>query len=345
MELQRPEWIGKRMIGRRIGCLLLLAAGFYFIMLYDFPGLRFLLCCTICLPLASLFLLAPKAFLCRVSISAEQSFVTRGEIVRILLRVENKGIFPISRLRMRIRWKPPGEREIKVKKWVYGLGRGGEEVILELSASHCGEAAFSVVKAGICDYLGLFLLPVKAASSVKFCITPVITPLIGNDQELLELFSRNTGQEQEGDVALREYRWGDSMHKVYWKLAAKLEELQVREAERSESVTLYLKHTELFKANGETWDRYLDRACSFLYFFAEENKDYLLKPEVIWHQRHGYWKYKIDNIEALQSWVCALLTQEEAGIPVSEEEVVFLEQGCHLDEDCKVYFGEQCVYE
>ena len=324
---------------------MLLVMGIYFIMLYDFPGLRFLLCCTICLPLASLVLLVPKAFLCKVSMGAEQTFVTRGEIVRINIKVENRGVFPISRLRMRIRWNPPGEREMTVKKWVYGFGRGYEEVTLELSASHCGEASFSIVKAGICDYLGIFLLPVKAANSAKFCVTPVITPIIGEDKELLEVFSRITEGKQEGDVALREYRWGDSMQKVYWKLAAKLEELQVREVERNHSVVLYLKYSELFKSRGREWDQYLDRACSLLYFLAEEHKDIGMKPEVVWHHKDGCWKCEIDNVETLQHWVCALLTQEEVGIPVPEEEIPFLEQGCHLDEDCKVYFGEQCVYE
>ena len=333
------------MIGRRIGYLLLLAAGIYFIMLYDFQGLRFLICCAICLPLASLLMLVPKAFLCRVEVDANQSSVTRGETVNIRIKVENKGLFPVSRVRMAIRWKASGEKEITVKKWLYGFGRGCEEVALELSAPHCGEAQIAVTKAGICDYFGIFNLPVKRAGAVKFCITPVITPIAQDEIEVSAFYAKAMHGGQEGDVTLREYQPGDSMQRVYWKLAAKVEDLQVRELEQNDSITLYLKYSDTFREQAEKWDQYLDMACSLLCFLAEESKALRMKPEVVWQQNNGYWKCEIDGIEALQGWICALLLQEENGLSIAEEEIFFLEQGCHLKEDCKLYLGEQCVYE
>ena len=69
-------------------------------MLYDFQGLRFLFCCVICLPLASLLLLVPKAFLCRVDADVKESSVTRGETVYIRITMENKGLLPVPRLQI-----------------------------------------------------------------------------------------------------------------------------------------------------------------------------------------------------------------------------------------------------
>ncbi len=333
------------MIGRRIGYLLLLATGVYFIMLYDFQGLRFLLCCVICLPLASLLMLVPKAFLCRVAVGAQESFVTRGNTANIRIIVENKGLLPVSRVRMAIRWKASGEKEITVRKWLYGFGRGRNEVVLEFFASHCGEAQIVITKAGICDYFGIFMLPVKRVGTVKFCITPIITPIVPDEIEASAFYVKASNGEQEGDVTLREYQPGDNLQRVYWKLAAKIEDLQVRELEQNDSITLYLNYSDAFREQADKWDQYLDMASSVLCFLEEESAALRNKLVVVWKQGNGYRKCEIDSIEALQGWVCALLQQKEIGLLIAEEEIFFLEQGCHLKEDCKLYLGEQCVYE
>lgn len=331
------------MTGRRLGCLVLLATGVYFMMLYDFQGLRFLFCCVICLPLASLLLLVPKAFLCRVDADVKESSVTRGETVYIRITMENKGLLPVPRLRMAIRWKASGEKEITVKRWLYGFGRGKEEIALEVSASHCGEAELTITKAGVCDYLGIFILPVRKTGTVKFCITPVITPIVQEEALMLSQCAQVFQGETEGDVILRGYQPGDSMQRVYWKLAAKAEELQVRELERSESITLFLNYSHTFREQTEKWDSYLDTACSVLCFLAEESKTLRRKPEVVWQQGGSCRKCEIDGMEALREWILGFLMQKETGAWM--EDGFRPEEGLHLDEDCRLYLGEQCVYE
>ena len=50
-------------------------------------------------------------------------------------------------------------------------------------------------------------------------------------------------------------------------------------------------------------------------------------------------------MESLQTWIYLLLMQERGGVPCPEDEIPLLEQGFHLEEDCRLYIGEQCVYE
>jgi len=335
------------MIVRRICYVLLLAAGGFFAMLYDFQGLRLLLCWIVLFPFLGLLFLLPKVSLCRVGMEAPQVFVTRGETIRVKLIVENRGFFPVSCVLVALRWSAPGEKEYTVRKWLRGFGRGCEEIELELSASHCGAAQLGITKARVCDYLGLFSLPVKGRRSLEFCITPVVTP-ISQEEMLYPLVG--TAGERDGDLFLRDYQPGDSLQRVYWKLSARVGELQVRELEQNGSLTLYLCVSEEFRKKAEAWDEYLGKACSLLWFLAQASA-VRVKPNVVWEQEGSFQKYEICGVEDLQAWMYALLTGKGLGqpmgleLPIREEEVLFLKDGCHLDEDGRLYIGEQCVYE
>ena len=83
------------MIRRRFCYLLLLAAGSYFIMLYDFQGLRFLFGCVICIPLVSFLFLIPVCFGCSVRLEAGEEVVLRGETLKTRVTVTNKGLLPV----------------------------------------------------------------------------------------------------------------------------------------------------------------------------------------------------------------------------------------------------------
>ena len=67
---------------RRICYLLLLAAGFFQMMLYDYQGLRFLLCCAVCIPAMCFILLLFQVFSCKVTLLTDQTFVSRGDTVK-----------------------------------------------------------------------------------------------------------------------------------------------------------------------------------------------------------------------------------------------------------------------
>lgn len=337
------------MTGRRVCYLLLLAAGGYFMMLYDFQGLRFLFCCIVCIPIACLLLLVPKAFLCRVELETAQDYVTRGETVNICMTIVNKGIVPLSRVFVTVCWSVPGEKEIRQKRLLCGFGRGCEKVTLELDALHCGRAEFRIMKAKVCDYLGLFLLPMKREEAVEVCIVPVITPISEGVIDMSGL-SKMMAEERDQDMTVRDYQPGDRLHMVYWKLSAKAGELQVREFEQKDSLTIFLNFSEDFRKRAKEWDRYLDRACSFLSLLAEGNQAVRIMPEVVWRQEGRFWKYDIKDMEALQTWIYFMLMHKGTGKVFAGEEnfspeIFFMQNGCHMEEDCRLYFGEQCVYE
>lgn len=334
------------MIRRRLCYLLLLAAGGCFVMLYNFQGLRFLFGCLVCLPLVSFLLLIPMVFGCRISLAVDRESVTRGEPLQIKVVAENKGFLPVPGLLLELRWHMPGERDGKARKWLYGIGMKEKEVFLsEVSATHCGQASLVLTKVRICDYFGIFSLPAGRKERVEVCVVPVVWPVPSQVEEACSRILQGSGGEREGDMLLRDFQPGDSLHRVYWKMTAKGGDLQVRDFERDSSVSLFLHYSGELKAQADAWDRYLDRAVSFLFLCAEDwGLAMGISVEVVWRQGDAFFRYDIPNGGAVEAFCCALLRQEAAGTALSEEEIPFLEQGWHLEEDCRLYFGEQCVY-
>lgn len=322
---------------------MLLLEGCCLVGLYDFQGLRFLLCCAVCIPLAGFLLLIPLALRCTVSIEMRQLTVTRGEPARIKVIVENGGFLPIAGSLVCVSWKAPGEKERKVRKRLGGLGTNASgDISLELTALHCGMADFRVTKACLFDYLGIFSLPMKRREkSIIICIHPVVTPM---PKESIGLNPRIMGREEDGDMLLRDYMPGDSLHRVYWKLFVKAGELQIRDFEQSGSIRMFLDFPADYGNRREEWDNYLDRVCSLLYFLVEEPEASWFSVEVVWRRNEGFLKYRISDTVALQAWVGVLLAEEPLGAPFGEEEIPLLGEAFCMKEDCKLYLGEQWVY-
>lgn len=310
-------------------------------MLYNFRGLRYLLCCLLILPLVSFLLALPGKFLCRVKMEAAQTEGTRGDEAVFTVKVKNRSPFPIARLRLDLRWEAPGGESVRERRWLQGLGMNCEEKFtLRMSAEHCGMAALSIKKAMVCDYLGVFAFSVARRKREEVCILPVITPVSASIREICSANNAKAGTEREGDLLLRDFLPGDSMHRIYWKLAAKDRELQVRDFERSGDVTLFLKFTEELTQQADRWDRYLDRASSLLYFLAEEAQQNLqFSLGVVWRRGELYLKSDIPSGEAVQVWMHSLLKGEAAGIFLTEEELQSLENGFCLEEDGELYLN------
>ena len=157
------------MWNRRLCFLLLLGEGVYLGMLYNYQGIRLMLCFLIFLPLVCLLLLLLSWPACRVVLRTGQDVITRGEQVEVRVAVENRGLFPVSRVLVCVRWKAPGQKEVRMKRWICGLGRGCRgEAVFALSPQHCGQARFRVSRVRVYDYLALFCLPGKVFLEGRF---------------------------------------------------------------------------------------------------------------------------------------------------------------------------------
>ena len=194
---------------------------------------QFLLALFIALPLLSLALSLPGMLGCALELSAAPAAVGRGDAGRWLVSVQTPAGLPLSRLVVRLEGENllTGERD-QVRLTLSGVARR-RPVELSAPTAHCGLLELRVGRARVYDHLGLFSLGVKAPQPARLLCRPVPVPVElpaipeGRGLRPSPLNAARLGPGEDYD--LRDYRPGDPMRAVHWKLSSKWDELIVRE--------------------------------------------------------------------------------------------------------------------
>lgn len=253
------------MLHRRVIYLLILAAALLFQVTNQNYLAYLLLTLTVLLPVLSLILSLPGMIGCRLSLSAAPAKLRRGEQGVWRLAVQNRVGLPLARLDVRLETAClfTGARE-KRSMTFYGLTRR-RPAERRVDAAHCGVLELSCARFRVWDYLGLFSWRLPAPESVRLLVEPVPAdpgPLKIPEGPGVFVTREQAGRRGPGeDYELREYRPGDPLRRIHWKLSLKWDELIVREP--SESVSplplLTFDHFGL----PEEMDRVLDRLTGY----------------------------------------------------------------------------------
>ena len=221
----------------------------------------FLLALCIALPLVSLALSLPGMLKCRLELFAQPAALDRGEAGGWSLSVHTPAGLPLARLSLRLR-----RENLLTGQWetcrlvLTGVARRLPET-LAASTEHCGLLELRADRVRVCDYLGLFSLRLKPPAPARIMCRPVpaqCRPVEAPDGKGARPSSKNASRRGPGeDYELREYRPGDPLRSVHWKLSSKWDELIVRE--RADTVTpLPLLTLDRF-GSPEELDKLLDR--------------------------------------------------------------------------------------
>ena len=105
---------------------------------------------------------------------------------------------------------------------------------LRVDTRHAGQQTFRVDRARVYDALGLVGLPLQLPAACSIAVEP--EPQEPAELPNLSQFQYRSYHPKPGGGFseihdLREYRPGDSLHEIHWKLSAKTDKLIVREAE------------------------------------------------------------------------------------------------------------------
>lgn len=189
----------------------------------------FLLVLAAALPLFSLLVSLPAMLCVRLSLDAPRRCM-RTEPVYVTLRAAS-GFWPMPRCRFRlvVRSVLTG-REVSLRQQVPGQ----ESWYVPLDTAHCGALRCRLERARVYDYLGLFFLPVRRPQPVEVVVQPqaVQPEKLPNLRHFM--VRRNKPKPGGGfseEHELRDYRPGDSMRDIHWKLSAKTDRTIVREAQ------------------------------------------------------------------------------------------------------------------
>lgn len=170
------------------------------------------------LPWASLLLSLPVMLSFRVRLEGAQN-LPMGAPGEIWLQGGSRLPMPPFRGRIRLRRCFTGEL-------LWYRSEAG------LPTAHCGAFVATGEKVDICDYLGLFSLPVNCRESRTVRIRPDPVPIAclpELDKYLARAWRPKFGGGFAENHELRLYRPGDNLNQVHWKLTAKTGKWMLRE--------------------------------------------------------------------------------------------------------------------
>lgn len=158
------------------------------------------------------------------------ALLTRNEAAYVTLRAGNGFLpQPLCRFRLTITAVMTGERR-SLRQSTQSQGSW----YVPLDTSHAGAYLCQVEKARVYDYLGLFRLPVRVPAPVETVIRPVPREparLPNLRHFLVRQLKPKPGGGFSEEHELRDYRPGDSMREIHWKLSVKTDRTIVREAQ------------------------------------------------------------------------------------------------------------------
>lgn len=206
------------MAGRRILYLLAWLGSLVFFYAYRLWFSWFLLIFILALPVFSLLCSLPAMLTAKLEAEpAAPMPIGTGKTLRLRCR----GKLPVAAWRCRVRV----ERPLTGDNWVLKSG----EI---LPSAHCGQLVCTVEKARVYDYLGLFSLPVRSPEPIRLSVRPAptaMTALPAVRRHATAWRPRRGGGYSENHE-LRQYRPGDSIRDIHWKLSAKTGDLILRES-------------------------------------------------------------------------------------------------------------------
>ena len=193
---------------------------------------HFIFYAVLAFPLLGLAVSLPAMLGCRAALETTASRISRGGKVSLTLRLDNRFHLPVARASYRLRIaNRMTAQEHRARAVMRGLAPE-EDRLWTLETDHCGAIECRVERLWVCDCLGLFALPVRRPKLFTLLVTPIAEE--PRPIDLPEGVGAAVPQPKSKTVfgetyELRDYRPGDSLRMIHWKMSAKRDELITRE--------------------------------------------------------------------------------------------------------------------
>ena len=275
-----------------------------------------ILVAVLALPWFSLMLSLPAMLRFRASPSGP-AVLRPGEAGELWLMGSCPWPMPPFRGRLRL------QRTITGESWFYQEKE-------DLLTDHCGGITVTAEKVRICDYLGLFSFPVPGKARKTILIRP--QPL---QMELTQDLQRGIaghwkpkpGGGYGENHEIRQYRPGDGLNQIHWKLTAKTGNLMIREPMEPQRDRILL--TMHLGGSMEQVDRKLGRLLWLGTHLAEQMIPFQLQVLT----GDGLLTFSIESEQQLQKAIDDILCRREAPEGEFPEITMPVFWHCHIGGD------------
>lgn len=224
-----------------------------------------------------------------------------------MLKIKNAGFFPFDRIFAKIKCEnlltgETAEYEILTA----GPARAENRQQISLKSMHCGKLCLSLEGFIVLDYFGLRKITVSADSEKMTLITPdtfglQIEVAYGENAVLdAEEYSMSkAGFDPSETFAVREYRPGDHIHQIHWKLSEKLDGLMVRDYGLPVQNTILLLLETGYLEKNEEFPAQVEKLVECLASVSQEMCEQQIVHSIGWynHKEQTYSSAEIDSLE------------------------------------------------
>ena len=192
----------------------------------------FLLLCILLAPVLSLALSLPAILRLKLSVLPDREELVQGEDHHWIIRMQGRSPLPVARLNLRLSFQNGWTGQVREEALSFTGLAGNQYDILPMDTTHCGLLTVRILRVRALDDLGLFSFPLRPPAAASALVLPLPA---GRDAITLPDLQRipagtggrprQTGEDEE----LRDYRPGDPLRSVHWKLSSKWNTLLVRE--------------------------------------------------------------------------------------------------------------------
>ena len=199
----------------------------------------------------------------RIKLEIPVKVAEKGQSFGLRIDVVNRSWIPLGKLVMHIDYGEncSEEREEIILK-MQDVPRGKNTEIRRLSVKYSGNYEFSTYKVKLYDYFGIFHMKVKKKSITHALILPELNEVpvtLGEGVknfygEALVYDELNVGQDPSETFDVREFRDGDKLQRVHWKLSARMDDLIVKETAQPKACPVVLFMPEGVKGENGALD-------------------------------------------------------------------------------------------
>lgn len=173
-----------------------------------------------------------------LSLELPEQLMSKNKRIPVTVFIDNKGWLPVGKLALEIIY---GIRNggNEAAQWVslYCDSRANARIQFYLESDYCGIVTVSACRYKICSFLRLFAFHIKMDEHVDIPVFPTIFPIhVEVSRKVLDFIGESDrySTEQSGDdpsevFDIRDFRPGDRLQRIHWKLTARSEDFMVKE--------------------------------------------------------------------------------------------------------------------
>lgn len=295
--------------------LLLLCTSVFFICYNGYLSL-YVFALSLLFPVLAFFFSLPGMLGARVTLGYEDRDAgavrgaRKGEAVPLRIRVWNATPCISGRIRARLTVENTLTGQREEEHFTFTASSHPQVLEHQLSSPTCGQVVCRLDKLWVSDYLGIFSLPLgrrrRQEAAVFFWPSVAGVDLAVQKGNMPDAQGERYSQRKPGDdptelFALREYREGDRLSRIHWKLSQKMGKPLVKEL--GLPIADHLFFLLDLNGTGVEADTLLDAFATLSHFLAERETAH----------RVGYWDTRGNRLRCLE------ISQPEDLLPVWRE--------------------------